>query len=64
MGKHLLHGEKGRETTKTHPESAFDFGMERAPQTKKTLGDKDFAERSGELSGAICLKSPDLLGMT
>ena len=26
--------------------------------TTKKLCDKDFAERSGELSGAICLKTP------
>ena len=30
--------------------------------TTKKLCDKDFAERSGELSGAICLKTLVLLG--
>ena len=30
--------------------------------TTKKLCDKDFAERSGELSGAICLKTIVLLG--
>ena len=30
--------------------------------TTKKLCDKDFAERSGELSGAICLKALGLLG--
>ena len=30
--------------------------------TTKKLCDKDFAERSGELSGAICLKALVLLG--
>ena len=30
--------------------------------TKKKLCDKDFAERSGELSGAICLKTLILMG--
>ena len=30
--------------------------------TTKKLRDKDFAERSGELSGAICLKTLVLLG--
>ena len=30
---------------------------------KETLCDKDFAERSGELSGAICLKTLVLLGL-
>ena len=30
--------------------------------TKKKLCDKDFAERSGELSGVICLKTLVLLG--
>ena len=30
--------------------------------TTKKLCDKDFAERSGELSGAICLKTLFLLG--
>ena len=30
--------------------------------TTKKLCDKDFAERSGELSGAICLKTLTLLG--
>ena len=29
--------------------------------TPKNLGDKDFAELSGELSGAICLKALVLL---
>ena len=32
--------------------------------TTKKLCDKDFAERSGELSGAICLKTLVLMGMT
>ena len=36
------------------------FG-ERKGTTKK-LRDKDFAERSGELSRTICLKTPVLLG--
>ena len=31
--------------------------------TTKKLCDKDFAERSGELSGAICLKTLVLLGI-
>ena len=35
------------------------MGTEKAPQKK--LCDEDFAERSGELSGAICLKTPVLL---
>ena len=30
--------------------------------TTKKLCDKDFAERAGELSGAICLKALALLG--
>ena len=36
------------------------MGTEKVPQKK--LCDKDFAERSGELSGAICLKTLVLLG--
>ena len=30
--------------------------------TPKNFFDKDFAELSGELSGAICLKTPVILG--
>ena len=38
---------------------ALDWGQKRY---QKKLCDKDFAERSGELSGAICLKTLILLG--
>ena len=36
------------------------LGTEKVPQKKRC--DKDFAERSGELSGVICLKTLVLLG--
>ena len=38
------------------------FSGDRKGTTKK-LCDKDFAERSGELCGVICLKTPVLLGI-
>ena len=38
----------------------IDFGDRKG--TTKKLCDKDFAERSGELSGAICLTTLVLLG--
>ena len=38
----------------------INLGREREGTTKK-LCDKDFAERSGELSGALCLKTLVLL---
>ena len=37
------------------------WGTEKASQ-RETVCDKDLAERSGELSGAICLKTLVLLG--
>ena len=42
--------------------SALGFFWEQKRVPTKKLCDKDFAERSGELSGAICLKTPVLPG--
>ena len=70
LGRPLLPGPKRVKKDLLHPplttfgEFPFlgNFPSPQHPNTTKKLCDKDFAERSGELSDAICLKTLVLLG--